>query len=147
MAAARGVDWRPDRGQPPPEIEPAQRVVCHGDACAPNTLIDHAGRWAGHVDLGGLGIGDRWADLAIATWSTEWNYGPGWEGTLLAAYGIPPDPERTRLYRALWGSAPSPQLDLDPARPPRVETAAAKAPPPIRPSAGARWDAPASPSP
>jgi kanamycin kinase len=39
--------WRPDRGQPAPEVEPAQRVICHGDACAPNTLIDHAGRWAG----------------------------------------------------------------------------------------------------
>jgi kanamycin kinase len=24
------------------------------------------------VDLGELGIADRWADLAVATWSTEW---------------------------------------------------------------------------
>ena len=23
-----------------------------------------------------LGLADRWADLAIATWSSEWNYGP-----------------------------------------------------------------------
>ena len=62
-------------------------VVCHGDACAPNTLLDADGRWAGHVDLGLLGVADRWADLAVATWSAEWNYGPGWEGTLLEAYG------------------------------------------------------------
>lgn len=82
---------------------PAERlVVCHGDACAPNTLIDRNGRWSGHVDLGSLGVADPWADLAIATWSTEWNYGPGWEPTLLDAYEIAPDPERIAYYRLLW---------------------------------------------
>ena len=45
---------------------------------------------------------DRWADLAIATWSAGWNYGPGWEHVLLDAYGIKPDAERTRYYRLLW---------------------------------------------
>jgi kanamycin kinase len=84
-------------------IPPADKlVVCHGDACAPNTLIGADGRWSGHVDLGRLGIGDRWADLAIATWSTGWNYGPGWDGLLLDAYGVEPDPERTAFYRLLW---------------------------------------------
>ena len=77
-------------------------VVCHGDACAPNTLLDDDGDWAGHVDFGALGVGDRWADLAVATWSTEWNYGPGWESLLLDAYGVAPDPERTEYYRQLW---------------------------------------------
>jgi kanamycin kinase len=83
-----------------------QLVVCHGDACAPNTLINPAGEWSGHVDLGSLGTADRWADLAVATWSTEWNYGPGWEALLLAAYDITLDRERTAYYRLLW--------DLDP---------------------------------
>jgi kanamycin kinase len=77
-------------------------AVCHGDACAPNTLITDDGRWSGHVDLGDLGVADRWADLAIATWSTGWNYGPGWEQLLLDAYGIKPDAERIRYYRLLW---------------------------------------------
>ncbi len=77
-------------------------VVCHGDACAPNTLLTADGRWSGHVDLGLLGVADRWADLAVATWSAEWNYGPGWDGLLLDAYGVRPDPERTRYYRLLW---------------------------------------------
>jgi kanamycin kinase len=77
-------------------------VVCHGDACAPNTLIAGNGRWSGHVDLGDLGAADRWADLAVATWSSEWNYGPGWEQVLLDAYGIKPDVERIRYYRMLW---------------------------------------------
>jgi len=77
-------------------------VVCHGDACAPNTLVGDDGTCTGHVDLGALGVADRWADLAIATWSTQWNYGPGWERPLLDAYGIAPDPRRIAYYRLLW---------------------------------------------
>jgi aminoglycoside phosphotransferase len=88
----------------PPPID--RLVVCHGDTCAPNTLIGEDGRPTGHVDFGVLGVADRWADLAIATWSTQWNYGPGWELPLLEAYGIAPDDERTRYYRLLWDLAP-----------------------------------------
>lgn len=89
------------------DVPPADHlVVCHGDPCAPNTIISGDGRWSGQVDLGDLGVADKWADLAIATWSTEWNYGPGWDTLLLDAYGVAPDPDRTRYYRLLW--------DLDP---------------------------------
>jgi aminoglycoside phosphotransferase len=77
-------------------------VVCHGDACAPNTLVGDDGTCTGHVDLGALGVADRWADLAIATWSTRWNYGPGWGQPLLEAYGVEPDLERIMYYRLLW---------------------------------------------
>jgi kanamycin kinase len=83
-----------------------QLVVCHGDSCAPNTLLTDDGRWSGHVDLGALGVADRWADLAVATWSATWNYGPGWEPVLLEAYGVAPDPDRTRYYRLLWDQEP-----------------------------------------
>jgi kanamycin kinase len=84
-------------------VPPVDRlVVCHGDACAPNTLVGDDGSCTGHVDLGALGVADRWADLAIATWSTRWNYGPGWEEPLLDAYGIAADPERIAYYRLLW---------------------------------------------
>lgn len=81
-------------------------VVCHGDACAPNTLLTDDGRWSGHVDLGSLGVADRWADLAVATWSTGWNYGPRWEELLLASYGVDADPERLAYYRLLWDLGP-----------------------------------------
>ncbi|GAA1574629.1 phosphotransferase [Streptomyces globosus] len=85
------------------DIPPVDRfVVCHGDACAPNTLVGDDGMWTGHVDLGTLGVADRWADLAVATWSTQWNYGPGWEDPLLDAYGVEPDRERIMYYRLLW---------------------------------------------
>jgi len=79
-----------------------QQVVCHGDSCSPNTLLTDDGRWSGHVDLGALGVADRWADLAVATWATQWNYGPGWEKPLLDAYGIAADEDLIRYYRVLW---------------------------------------------
>jgi aminoglycoside phosphotransferase len=81
-------------------------VVCHGDACAPNTLVDDLGRWTGHVDLACLGLADRWADLAIASWSLGWNFGPGWDETFYTAYGVTPDPERIYYYRLLWELGP-----------------------------------------
>lgn len=79
-------------------------VVCHGDACAPNTIIGADGRWAGHVDLGELGVADRWADLAVASMSLDWNYGPGWQSEFFAAYGIRPDADRIRFFRELWNA-------------------------------------------
>lgn len=108
-------DWSPARrlGHLQPRFEhlrarlaeppPVDRlVVCHGDACAPNTLIDAGGRWVGHVDLGALGVADRWADLAVASMSLGWNYGPGWEDAFHEAYGVAPDPERIAHYALLW---------------------------------------------
>lgn len=86
-------------GPCPPIVDP---VLVHGDACAPNTLISTSGRWTGHVDLGDLAVGDRWADLAIASLSLDWNFGEGHQDELFAAYGIEPDPERIRYWRALW---------------------------------------------
>lgn len=88
----------------PPPVD--RLVVCHGDACAPNTLLHNDGRLAGHVDLGTLGIADRWADLAVATWSAEWNYGADWTDVLLEAYGVRRDQARIDYYRLLWALGP-----------------------------------------
>src|ERR1039457_5106481 len=90
------TSW-PAAGPPPVD----QLVVCHGDSCAPNTLLTDDGRWSAHVDLGALGTADRWADLAIATWNVTLNYGTGWENLLLDAYGVALDAERSRYYRLL----------------------------------------------
>ena len=85
------------------DVPPVERlVVCHGDACAPNTVLADDGSVSGHVDLGSMGVGDPWADLAVASWSTVWNYGSGWERALVDAYGAEPDPEREIFYRLLW---------------------------------------------
>lgn len=85
---------------PRPHLDHA--VVVHGDACAPNTLVSAAGEWTGSVDFGALAVGDRWADLAVASMSLDWNFGPGHQDEFYDAYGIAPDPERIRYYRALW---------------------------------------------
>ena len=77
-------------------------MLVHGDACAPNTLISAGGGWTGNVDFGDLAVGDRWADLAIASLSLDWNFGEGHQQELFDAYGIEPDEERIRWYRALW---------------------------------------------
>lgn len=100
-ATARGIRL-PARLRGAPAVDVL--VVCHGDACCPNTLLDDGGRWRAHVDLGALGTADRWADIAVAAMSTGWNYGPGWEDALLDAYGIAPDAERMRFYRDLWNA-------------------------------------------
>ncbi|MFJ3384393.1 MULTISPECIES: phosphotransferase [unclassified Curtobacterium] len=102
-ARAAGVDVDVIGPAPTPDLA----VVCHGDACSPNTLLGADGRWVGHVDLGALGVADRWADIAVATMALGWNYGPGWDGVFLDAYGVEPDEGRTSWYRALWN------LDVD----------------------------------
>lgn len=85
---------------PAPPTE--QLVLVHGDACAPNTLISADGHWTGHVDFGDLTVADRWADLAIASLSLDWNFGDGHQPEFFAAYGVDPDPERIDYYRRLW---------------------------------------------
>ena len=85
---------------PRPSVD--EPVLVHGDACAPNTLISLAGEWTGNVDFGDLAIGDRWADLAVASLSLDWNFGEGHQQELFHAYGIEADDHRIRYYRALW---------------------------------------------
>ena len=86
-------------GPRPPLDDP---VLVHGDACAPNTLIAATGEWTGNVDFGDLAVGDRWADLAIASMSLDWNFGTGHQTEFFDCYGIEPDKPRIDYYRALW---------------------------------------------
>ena len=89
----------PALGPRPPLDEP---VLVHGDACAPNTLINTRGEWTGHVDFGDLAVGDKWADLAVASMSLDWNFGTGHQREFFDSYGIEPDEQRISYYRALW---------------------------------------------
>lgn len=100
-AERRGITVPPSLHHPP-TID--RLVVAHGDACMPNTLLGADGSWLAHVDLAMLGTADRWADIAVASMSTLWNYGPGWEETLIEAYGVTPDHERLAYYRELWNA-------------------------------------------
>lgn len=83
-------------------------VVCHGDACSPNTLIGDDAQWTGHVDFADLGVADRWADLAVAALSLEQNFEEGLEAELLDAYDVEADDERMAYYRARWEEQTAP---------------------------------------
>lgn len=76
-------------------------VVCHGDPCAPSTLIA-GGAFAGLVDLGRIGGSDRWAYLSIASWSLEWNGLAAAAPSFWAACGTGRDEARMARWRALW---------------------------------------------
>ncbi len=99
VAASRGIDV-PHELRTPPPID--RLVVCHGDACAPNTLLDDAGRFLATMDVGRLGLADRWADLAAAVMSLGWNYPEYDEDLFWRAYGAVPDRVRLDYYQRLW---------------------------------------------
>jgi aminoglycoside phosphotransferase len=77
-------------------------VVCHGDYCLPNVMLADDGTVTGYLDLGELGVADRWWDLAVGSWSVTWNLGSGWEDHFLESYGVEPDADRMRFYRLLY---------------------------------------------
>jgi aminoglycoside phosphotransferase len=97
------VDQRP-RAE---DLEVGDLVVCHGDACLPNFLVDPDSlEITGMIDVHRLGVADRHLDLALATRSvadTDLNpaYGPAAAEALLAAYGRDTDPWRLGFYRLL----------------------------------------------
>jgi kanamycin kinase len=50
-------------------------------------------------------VGERWADLAVAAWSTEWNFGLGWDNLVYESYGLEPDRDKIQFFRLLWDLA------------------------------------------
>jgi streptomycin 3"-kinase len=94
-------------------LERADRVVCHGDACLPNFLVDpETFECVGLIDLGRLGVADRYLDLSViaANLSSgeDPQFSPADAGVVLRTYGLAdPDPDRLRRYQLLdalsWG--------------------------------------------
>jgi kanamycin kinase len=80
-------------------------VVCHGDYCLPNLLLDTGGAVTGYLDLGELGVADRWWDVAVGAWSVTWNLGDEWEDRFYRSYGVEPQPDRIAFYRLLYDLA------------------------------------------
>ncbi|GAA0596272.1 phosphotransferase [Kribbella sandramycini] len=78
-------------------------AVTHGDYCAPNVFIDpETLRFAGILDVGRLGVGDRYLDLALMTMSLR-GMNPQYGGTPAArafvdAYGGDNDDPRIQGY-------------------------------------------------
>jgi streptomycin 3"-kinase len=82
-------------------------VVCHGDACLPNIMVDPATqRCTGLIDLGRLGRADRYADLALllANAQESWTSSDQAErahSILFETLGITPDRDRLAFYLRL----------------------------------------------
>lgn len=89
--------------------EAADTVVCHGDPCLPNIMVDPATlAVSGFIDLGRLGVADRHADLALLLANARETWLDGaMDAALMEAYGMPFDPERLafslRLDPLTWG--------------------------------------------
>jgi len=84
-------------------------VLCHGDASLPNLFLDPS-TWepTGFVDVGRLGVADRYLDLALVLRSMDDARNPGYHGTqmlaLWAGYGTPAlevDTDAVELYQLL----------------------------------------------
>ncbi|MEU6830445.1 APH(3'') family aminoglycoside O-phosphotransferase [Nocardia beijingensis] len=91
----------------------AEAVVCHGDLCLPNIILDpETHTVAGFVDLGRLGIADPYADIALLLtnarelWQDE-RRAEHADRIFAARYGIDLDQERQRFFLHLdpltWG--------------------------------------------
>lgn len=72
-------------------------VVTHGDLSLDNVLI-HSGAVTGCIDVGRLGVADRYQDLAIL-WNNLGEFGPGLQERFLREYGLPaPDKQTLQFY-------------------------------------------------
>ncbi len=87
--------------------ERTQLVVCHGDLCLPNILVDPATDQVNAlIDLGRLGTADPYADIALLlatareTWSDEATARRA-DQEFAEMYGTELDPERQDFYLRL----------------------------------------------
>ena len=77
-------------------------VVTHGDYCLPNILVDPVTQQiTGFVDLGRMGVADRFVDLAIGARSITYNLGGIWVEPFMVAYGLSMDRAKYNFYTAL----------------------------------------------
>lgn len=84
-------------------------TLSHGDFCLPNIFFEGQ-RLAGFIDLGRMGLADKWQDIALCYRSLLHNYdgtynGKKYEGfepgMLFEKLGIEPDWEKIRYYLLL----------------------------------------------
>jgi streptomycin 3"-kinase len=87
--------------------ERTQLVVCHGDLCLPNIVVDPAtGQVKALIDLGRLGTADPYGDIALLlatareTWSDE-AMARRADQQFAELYGTELDPERQDFYLRL----------------------------------------------
>nr|WP_283214530.1 APH(3') family aminoglycoside O-phosphotransferase [Sphingomonas sp. 3P27F8] len=79
----------------------ASLAVTHGDFSLGNLLLDEHGEVIGAIDLGRLGVADRYQDIAIF-WQNLADYGSRAQAQFLAAIGVTDvDEQRLKFHRCL----------------------------------------------
>lgn len=88
---------------------PYDPVLSHGDYCLPNLLLENGGI-SGFIDIGGIGIADRYSDIVDCHTSLKNNFNgffggkvyPDFDPDLLfRKLGMQPDEEKLRYYQLL----------------------------------------------
>ena len=87
---------------------PSEPVLSHGDYCLPNIFVKN-GHFRGFIDVGDLGIGEKWRDIALCYRSLRDNWGGAYGGRvydfdpelLFDALQIEPDWEKIRYHLLL----------------------------------------------
>lgn len=86
-----------------PPIEP---VLSHGDFCLPNIYLNN-GNISGFIDLGDMGIADRWRDISLCYRSLKHNFDGSFGGKAYSGFdpdmlfeklNIEPDRDKLRYY-------------------------------------------------
>lgn len=81
-------------------------VLSHGDFCLPNIFLEKE-KLSGFIDLGRMGLADKWQDIALCYRSLKHNFegyygGKVYEGfdpdILFEALGIEPDWQKLNYY-------------------------------------------------
>lgn len=75
----------------------ADRVVTHGDFSLDNIFLDDDGAVTGCLDLGRVGVADRYQDLAIL-WNSLREFDLGLAEAMFDAYGVAPDRAKMELH-------------------------------------------------
>ena len=78
-------------------------VVVHGDLYPMNIRVHPTQKTLlGYIDVGGMGISDRYTDLAVIANAIEWHLGETWIERFFHAYGIETiDTPKLRFYQLL----------------------------------------------
>ncbi|WP_066650663.1 MULTISPECIES: APH(3') family aminoglycoside O-phosphotransferase [Sphingomonas] len=75
----------------------ADPVVTHGDFSLDNIFLDDDGTVTGCLDVGRVGVADRYQDLAIL-WNSLREFDLGLAEAMFEAYGVAPDREKIELH-------------------------------------------------
>jgi kanamycin kinase/aminoglycoside 3'-phosphotransferase-3 len=86
----------------------SEPVLAHGDHCLPNVFLEK-GHFRGYIDIGDMGIGEKWRDIALCWRSLRDNLRGKYGGKaynfdpdrLFDALGITPDWEKMRYHLLL----------------------------------------------